>query len=202
VRRNVSQRIQRKAKQPSRNAYPEIDTKGLDPVRAEPPGAADCGLAAAPPAGRALVGALTDAPPCAFCASEASWPRVLTPVDAAADDDAGTAVPAPARACGAWAGAGVPIGPSCWVQGKAAPLVEGPIFFSVFSFSSDASTTTTEEDAPLMGSIRGRMSGRSPSPVAVSYRDRASSSSPLLSSSSPEIVSEGDGARGTPSMVC
>jgi hypothetical protein len=53
-----------------------------------------------------------------------------------------------------------------------------------------------------MGSTRGRTSGRSPSPVAVSYRDRASSSSPLLSSSSLEIVSEGDGARGTPLMVC
>jgi hypothetical protein len=53
-----------------------------------------------------------------------------------------------------------------------------------------------------MGSSRGQMSGRSPSPVAVSYHDRASSSSPLLSSSSPKIVSEGDGARGTPSMVC
>jgi hypothetical protein len=53
-----------------------------------------------------------------------------------------------------------------------------------------------------MGSSRGRMSGRSPSPVAVSYRDRASLSSPLLLSSSLEIVSEGDGATGTPSMVC
>jgi hypothetical protein len=53
-----------------------------------------------------------------------------------------------------------------------------------------------------MGSSKGRMSGRSPSPVAVSYRDRASSSSPLLSSSFPEIISEGNGARGTPSMVC
>jgi hypothetical protein len=28
----------RKAEQPSRNAYPEISTKGLDPVRSEPPG--------------------------------------------------------------------------------------------------------------------------------------------------------------------
>jgi hypothetical protein len=60
------------------------------------PGAADCGLAVASPVGRALLGALTDAPPCAFCASEASWPRVLMPTDAATDDDAGTAVLAPA----------------------------------------------------------------------------------------------------------
>jgi hypothetical protein len=117
-------------------------------VRPEPPGAADWGLAAASPAGRALLGALIDAPPCAFCASEASWPRVLTPADAAADDDAGTIVPAPARACGAWAGADIPVDPSCWVQGKAAPPVEGPVSFSIFSSSSDSSTTTTEEDAP------------------------------------------------------
>jgi hypothetical protein len=117
-------------------------------VRSEPPGAADYGLAAAPPAGRALLGALTNAPPCAFCASEASWPRVLTPADAAADDDTGTAVPAPSRACGAWAGAGVPVDPSCWVQGKAAPPVEGLVSFSVFSPFSNSSTTTTEEDPP------------------------------------------------------
>jgi hypothetical protein len=53
-----------------------------------------------------------------------------------------------------------------------------------------------------MGSSRGRMSGRSPSLVAISYRDRASSSSSLLPSPSPETVSEGDGDRGTPSMAC
>jgi hypothetical protein len=51
-----------------------------------------------------------------------------------------------------------------------------------------------------MGSRKRRTSGRSAREVAVSYRDQALSSS--LSSSSPEIVLEGDSSIGSPSRLC
>jgi hypothetical protein len=70
-----------------------MGTRGLDPGRPEPPNGACDGPTVEPPAGRALLGALASGASKVLCAVEASWPRVLMPVDGAPASDADTAAP-------------------------------------------------------------------------------------------------------------
>jgi hypothetical protein len=74
-----------------RKNYPDMGTKGLDSGRPEPPDGACDGPTVEPPAGRALLGALVSGASKVLCATKASWPRVLTPVDGAPASDADAA---------------------------------------------------------------------------------------------------------------
>jgi hypothetical protein len=76
-----------------RKTYPDMGTRGLDPGRPEPPDGACDGPTVEPPAGRVLLGALASRASKVLCATEASWPRVLTPVDSAPASDADAATP-------------------------------------------------------------------------------------------------------------
>jgi hypothetical protein len=59
-----------------------------------------------------------------------------------------------------------------------------------------------EVDPPLLGSSRGRTSGRCARKVAESYRDPVLLSSLSSSSSSSKAVSKGDFSTGRPSSLC
>jgi hypothetical protein len=73
--------------------YPDMGTKGLDPSRSEPPDGACDSPTVEPPAGRVLLGALASGASKVLCAAEASWPRVLTPINGASASDANAAAP-------------------------------------------------------------------------------------------------------------
>jgi hypothetical protein len=64
-----------------------MGTRGLDPGGPEPPDGTCDGPTIKPPAGRVLLGALAGGASRVLCATKASWPRVLTPVDGAPDAD-------------------------------------------------------------------------------------------------------------------
>jgi hypothetical protein len=76
-----------------RKTYPDKGTRGLDRGRPVPPGGACDGPTVEPPVGRVLLGALANGVAEDLCAAEASWPRVLTPVDSAPASDANAAAP-------------------------------------------------------------------------------------------------------------
>jgi hypothetical protein len=73
-----------------------MGTRGLGPGGLEPPDGVCDGPTVEPPAGRALLGALAGGVSKVLYAVEASWPRVLTPVDGALDADADANAAAPA----------------------------------------------------------------------------------------------------------
>jgi hypothetical protein len=73
-----------------------MGTRGLGPSGPEPPDGACDSPTIEPPVGRALLGALAGEASRVLYAAEASWPRVITPVDDAPDADADADAAAPA----------------------------------------------------------------------------------------------------------
>jgi hypothetical protein len=70
-----------------------MGTRGLEPGRPKTLDGACDGPTVEPPAGRVLLEALANRASKVLCATEASWPRVLTPVNGAPASDTDAAAP-------------------------------------------------------------------------------------------------------------
>jgi hypothetical protein len=179
--------------------------RGLDSGLPEPPDGICEGSSIEPPVGRVLLRARADGAPEDLCADEAIWPRVLTPVNGALASDTDIIAPPAGRVRGDRARGRGATNLPCGTTGEVDPLSKGPARALPSSGSPSPSVgAETSLDAwevnPPTGSSRGRTSGRCTRKVTVSYRDPVSSS--LLSSSSPDTVSEGDSTIESPLRLC